>query len=68
MMTLDYQVHGLGMNETAPRGHQIIGLTAGHIEPGAAIRITGASMRVSFNGGHSWQPVTLGLPRFDGQG
>ncbi len=59
MMTLNYQVHGLGMNETAAPGRQVIGLTVGHIEPGGSVRVTGASVRVSFDGGHTWQPATV---------
>ena len=57
MMTLNYQVHGLGINEATAPGRQAIGLTVGHIEPGAPVRVTGASMRVSFDGGHTWQPA-----------
>jgi hypothetical protein len=59
MMTLNYQVHGLGMNEATAPGHQVIGLTVGHIEPGGPVGVTGASVRVSFDGGHTWQPATV---------
>jgi len=59
MMTLNYQVHGLGLNEATKPGHQVIGLSAGVIEPAAAVRITGARVQVSFNGGRTWRPATV---------
>ena len=59
MMTLNYQVHGLGLNEATAAGRQVIGLTVGHIEPGAPVKVTGAKVQVSFDGGHTWQAATV---------
>jgi hypothetical protein len=60
MMTLNYQVHGLGLNEATVPGRQVIGLTVGHIESvRAAVRTTGASVRISFDGGHTWHQATV---------
>ena len=59
MMTLNYQVHGLGLDEATAAGQQVIGLTVGHIEPGAPVRVTGAKVRVSFDGGHTWRTAKV---------
>lgn len=59
MMTLNYEVHGLRPDESTASGRQVIGLSVGHIEPGPGIRVTHASMQVSFDGGHTWQPATV---------
>jgi hypothetical protein len=66
MMTLNYQVHGLGLNEATAAGQQVIGLTVGHIEPGAAVRVTGAKVQVSLDGGRTWQAATV-TPAGSGQ-
>jgi hypothetical protein len=59
MMTLGYDVYGLALDGRAPAGQQVIGLAVGHIQPGAQSRVTGASAKVSVNGGHTWQPATV---------
>lgn len=59
MMTLNYVVHGLRPDESTAPGRQVIGLSVGHIEPGPGVRVTHASMQVSFDGGHTWQPAAV---------
>jgi hypothetical protein len=59
MMSLNYQIHGLGLNEATAAGRQVIGLTVGHIEPGAPVKVTGAKVQFSLDGGHTWQPATV---------
>ncbi len=59
LLTLDYQVHGLALNGTAPPGQQVIGLSVGHIQVATSSAITGASAQVSYNDGQSWQPATV---------
>ncbi len=55
MMTLGYHVAGLGLNESAPPGKQVLELTAGHLRLATAARIKGATVRVSFDNGKTWQ-------------
>ena len=59
MMTLDYQVNGMGLNGTAPAGAQTIGLSVGHIQLATAAAITGASVSASCDGGKTWQQATV---------
>jgi hypothetical protein len=59
MMTLDYHVQGLALDGRAPAGTQVIGLDVGHVQPGAQLRVTGASASASFDGGHTWHPATV---------
>ena len=59
LLTLNYQVHGLALNGTAPPGSQVIGLSVGHIQVAKTAPITGASAQVSYNDGQTWQPATV---------
>jgi hypothetical protein len=59
MMTLDYHVHNLGLNGTAPAGQQAIGLNVGHIQLASAAKITRTSAQVSCNGGTTWQKAAV---------
>jgi hypothetical protein len=59
MMTLDYHVHGLGLNGRTAPGRQVIGLDAGHIQLGGQARITSASVQVSASGGRTWRRATV---------
>lgn len=59
MMTLDYQVGGLGLDGRTSPGRQFIGLDAGHIQIGGHARITGASVHVSADGGKTWRHATV---------
>jgi hypothetical protein len=55
MMTLSYHVARLGLNESAPPGHQVLDVTAGHLQLARAARVTGATVQVSVNGGRTWR-------------
>ena len=59
MMTLRYAVPGLGLNESAAPGQQVLVFTAGHLQLAAAAAIKDASLQVSLNGGKTWRPVAL---------
>jgi hypothetical protein len=67
MMTLDYDVARLGPAESAPPGRQSVTVTAGHLQLARAARVTGASVRASFDGGRTWRAARvrpLGRGRF----
>ncbi len=59
MMTLDYHVRRLAPDGTAPAGRQVIGLDAGHIQPGGQPRVTRVTVRVSFTGGRTWRAAAV---------
>jgi hypothetical protein len=59
MMTLRYAVPGLGLDESAAPGKQVLIFTAGHLQLAAAAAIKDASLQVSQNGGKTWRPVAL---------
>jgi hypothetical protein len=59
MMTLDYHVHGMALNGTTARRHQVIGLTVGHIQLVRHAPITGATAQISYNEGRTWQHATV---------
>jgi hypothetical protein len=59
MMTLAYHLAKLGLNETAPPGRQVLGVSVGHIQLVKAIRITRATVRVSFDGGKKWHDAAV---------
>ena len=59
MMTLEYQVQGLGLRGIAPAGPQVLSFTAGHLQLSRASAVTGATAAVSFDGGAHWQPATV---------
>jgi hypothetical protein len=59
MLTLQYAVPGLGLDESAAPGRQVLDFTAGHLQLAPASAIKGATLQVSQNGGKTWRPVTL---------
>lgn len=59
MMTLDYNVTGMALNGTTAPGRQVIRLTVGHLQLGGHARITGATVRVSYDGGRTWRNATV---------
>lgn len=59
MMTLNYQVHRLALDGTAPAGQQLIGLRVGHIQLAPATPIRGAAAAVSCDDGQTWQPASV---------
>ena len=54
MMTLDYDVAGMGLNGTTASGRQLIRLSAGHLQLAPATKITRLTALVSFDGGKTW--------------
>jgi hypothetical protein len=59
MITLDYQVAGLGLDGAARPGRQAIAITAGHIQLAPFVRVTSMQVQVSLNGGRTWQRVQV---------
>ena len=59
MMTLNYQVAGLGLDGSVAAGRQSVGVTVGHLRLAAAARITAAAVQVSFDGGKTWRAATV---------
>jgi hypothetical protein len=59
MLTLQYAVPGLGLDESAAPGRQVLDFTAGHLQLAPASAIKGASLQVSQNGGKTWRPVAV---------
>jgi hypothetical protein len=59
MMTLLYQVHGLGLHGSAPAGRQRIVITAGHLQLAPAAAVTAMGAAVSVNDGRTWQPAPV---------
>ncbi|HWF81401.1 MAG TPA: hypothetical protein VN695_12530 [Streptosporangiaceae bacterium] len=59
MLTLNYQVNGLGLGGVAPAGQQKIAVTVGHIQLAAEAAITHADAQVSYDNGRFWHPATL---------
>jgi hypothetical protein len=59
MMTLEYDVAGLGLNESAPAGQQAVIIAAGHLQLAKAASVTGATVSASFDGGKTWQKATV---------
>ncbi len=67
LMTLSYQVQGMGLTGLTRPGPQVVDVTAGHIQLGGTAAVTGASAQVSFNDGDTWFPAkttALGGGRF----
>jgi hypothetical protein len=54
MMTLDYRVARLGLDGTAPAGHQVVHVLAGHLQAARAAPVTRVAVSVSFDGGTTW--------------
>jgi len=59
MLTLNYQIARLSMAGTAPAGRQVVDMTVGHLQQAARSRITRAEVRVSVNGGRTWQRAKI---------
>ena len=59
MMTLNYHVVRLGLNELAPPGRQVLDVTAGHLQFARAARVTSAAVQVSVDGGKTWRTAAV---------
>jgi hypothetical protein len=59
MITLDYQVAGLGLDGAACPGRQAIAITAGHIQLAPSTPVTRLQAQVSLNGGKTWRPAQV---------
>lgn len=59
MMTLSYQVAGIGLTGKTRPGQQSISFTAGHIQLAQASRITKAGLAVSYDGGKTWHQAKV---------
>jgi hypothetical protein len=59
MMTLEYHVAGLALDETVPPGAQSLGIDVGHLQLAAASAITGVTAQVSFDDGATWQAAAV---------
>ena len=59
LLTLGYQVQGLGLNGSAPPGNQAISLSVGHLQLAGPAPVTGASAQVSYDDGRIWQGTTV---------
>jgi hypothetical protein len=59
MMTLTYNVAGLGLTGSTAAGRQVVHLSVGHLQQAAALKVTHAWAQVSFNGGKTWHPVSV---------
>src|SRR5215472_8587000 len=60
LLSLGYQVSGLGLSGSAPAGTQRIGVSVTHFQPSSSTAaITKAAMSVSFDGGTTWHPAVV---------
>jgi hypothetical protein len=59
MITLRYEVAGLRLDGATAPGKQVIRLSVGHLQLASDPAITGATLRVSFNGGRTWQAAKV---------
>jgi hypothetical protein len=59
MMTLGYSVPGLGLDESAPPGRQVLDFSATHLQLAPAAAVKDATVQVSQNGGKTWRPVAV---------
>jgi hypothetical protein len=59
LMTLNYNVAGLGMNGVAPAGAQVIGISVGHQQTVTGGAVTSVHTGFSVDGGKSWLPATV---------
>jgi hypothetical protein len=59
LMTLSYQVPGMGLTGLTRPGPQVVNVTAGHLQLGGTAAVTGATAQVSFNDGDSWFPAKV---------
>jgi hypothetical protein len=59
MMTLGYSVPGLGLDESAPPGRQVLDFSATHLQLASAAAVKDATVQVSQDGGKTWRPVAV---------
>ena len=59
MMTLGYSVPGLGLDESAPPGRQVLDFSAAHLQLAAAAAVKDATVQVSQDGGKTWRSVAV---------
>jgi hypothetical protein len=59
MMTLRYSVPGLGLDESAPPGRQVLDFSAAHLQLAASAAVKDATVQVSQDGGKTWRSVTV---------
>jgi hypothetical protein len=59
MMTLGYSVPGLGLDESAPPGRQVLDFSATHLQLAPAAAVKDATVQVSQDGGKTWRPVAV---------
>lgn len=59
MTTLRYQVAGLSLTGTTKPGRQQVAVTASQIQLAPPVRLTHASVQISFDGGKTWHPATV---------
>jgi hypothetical protein len=59
MMTLLYQVAGLGLDGSASPGNQLVVVNAGHLQLAPAAPVTAMTVAVSLNNGRTWRPAAV---------
>jgi hypothetical protein len=59
MMTLRYNVVGMGLNGSVSPGQQVVDVLAGHLELARAAKVTAAAVSVSFDGGKTWRAARV---------
>ncbi|HEV2378095.1 MAG TPA: hypothetical protein VGS19_38765 [Streptosporangiaceae bacterium] len=59
MMTLDYHVARLALDESAPPGAQVLGVTVGHVQLARGAPVTRTTVEVSFDNGRTWRHAAV---------
>jgi hypothetical protein len=59
MMTLEYSVPGLRLNESARPGQQVLDFSAAQLQLATAATVKTATVQVSQDGGKTWRPVAV---------
>jgi Subtilase family len=59
LMTLDYDVAGLGTNGVAPAGAQVVKVSVGHQQLATASATKSVTAQFSVDDGMTWQPATV---------
>jgi hypothetical protein len=59
MMTLQYAIAGLTLSGDTRPGRQVLHVRAGHLQLVKPIKVTRASVSVSFDGGKTWHPALV---------
>jgi len=62
MMTLEYRGARLALDGSAPRGRQVLEVSAGHLQLAKSARITRAAVQVSFDDGRTWTSTAVTSP------